>query len=89
MEGIRPGFKDPGPKALGMYSPLAFCAYLHRYGNGREQNKTWYATHGFERQARDAPTQTVGDMLVFRLRRPLPEPIPRLPKGLASSRRPK
>ncbi|UCC30521.1 MAG: hypothetical protein JSU86_20270 [Phycisphaerales bacterium] len=89
LEGIRSRFKDPGPKALGMYSPLALCAYLHRYGNGREQNKTWYVTHGFERQARDAPTQTVGDMLVFKLRRPLPEPITRLPKAPASSRRPK
>lgn len=89
LDGVRSRFKDPGPKALGRYSPLALCAYLHRYGNGREQNKTWYVTHGFERQARDAPTQTVGDMLVFRLRRPLPEPIPRLRNAPASSRWPK
>lgn len=89
LEGVRPGVKDPGPKTLGIHSPLALCAYLHRHGVGYEQNKTWYVTHGFERQARDVPKQIVGDKLVFKLRHPLPEPITRLTRAPASSRRPR
>ncbi len=82
-----PGVRDPGsPKTLGTYSPLALCAYLHRYGVGQDQDKTWYVTHSFTDPQTEDSQNTVGDKLVFRLVQPLPEPIVKLTKVSAQAR---
>jgi hypothetical protein len=79
-----------GAKTLGEYSPLAMCAYLHRYGNSQDQ-MTWYVTHAFdvERRARDGSVQKqqVGQKLRLELARPLPGPIRKLSEVSASGRR--
>lgn len=81
-----PGVRDPGSKTLGTHSPLALCAYLHRYGVGHNQNKTWYVTHSFERESSEGAKQTVGDKLVFKLAQPLPEPVAKLTRVSVQTR---
>jgi hypothetical protein len=67
-------------KTLGIHSPLALCAYLQRYGVGHDQNKAWYVTHSFVHESSDGAQKTVGNKLVFRLKRALPGPIAKLTK---------
>ncbi len=63
-------------KTLGKASPLAFCAYLQRYGNAYDARKTWRVTHGFDIQGLGGgQRRTIGERLKFELTRPLPNPI--------------
>ena len=81
------------PQVIGRLSPLAFCAYLHRYGRYYPENNTWVVTHavnlpelfkeaGHPEYAADVPgeRQIVGDEFVFELPadRKLPGPVVRL-----------
>lgn len=96
VDGIQPegrDFRFPAirPRVLGEPGPLAFCAYLHRYG--RYVDRNWIVTHGVDLAAKfreagqpelagQVPTSRpmVGEKFVFQLPtgRNLPDPIPRL-----------
>ena len=71
-------------KILGRSSPLALCAYLHRYGRSYGDPKTWYVSHAFEQTEQvgapgdAARRKKVGEKAVFMLGRGLPDPIPEL-----------
>ena len=91
LEEIRLESRVEEPKKiLGRSSPLAFCAYLHRYGAADEVDaKRWCVMHAFERDrpssarvgtgdAARARKELVGETLLFELERPLPGPIARL-----------
>ncbi len=84
------GVNYAGAKTLGKYSPLALCAYLHRYGNSQDQI-TWYVTHAFdvERRALEGSKQNeqVGQKLRFELLQPLPKPIGKLSEASTSVHR--
>ncbi len=63
-------------KTLGQGSPLAFCAYLQRYGDGYDARKTWRVTHGFDIPGLSGgQRRTIGERLKFELTRHLPTPI--------------
>lgn len=106
VDGIQPegrDFRFPAirPRVLGEPGPLAFCAYLHRYG--RYVDRNWIVTHGVDLAAKFRETSQpelagqvpndrpiVGEKFVFQLPsgRNLPAPIPRLeaPAGSPASR---
>ncbi len=96
VDGIQPEGRDfryprVSPDTLGAPSPLALCAYLHRYGHYADGN--WVVSHGInltekfreagqERLLTNVPTdkRVVGEKFIFRLPpgRGLPAPIQRL-----------
>lgn len=91
VDGIQgEGKSEPYPtitmKDLGAASELAFCAYLQRYASPQTDRHGWVALHATDlREAfADKPfliprdKTRIGVKFVFRLDRPLPEPIARL-----------
>jgi hypothetical protein len=76
-------------KSLGTSSPMAFCAYLQRYGS--PEGETWVVSHSFN-LIEELKAQGKGDMaarvpadksvigvgLVFTLDRAMPQAIPRI-----------
>ena len=75
--------------ALGESSPLALCAYLHRHGV--HSGDQWVTSHAFELVTElkqrgqgnlvstlDPGKTTVGEKFLFRLERPLPDPVRKL-----------
>ncbi len=100
-DGLKPEtknytFPDIKPEILGKPSPLALCAYLHRYGRFADGN--WFVTHGVRlpdkfkevdkaELSRDIPAdkQFVGEKFVFQLERNLPGPIRRLTPAAGGS----
>ena len=101
-EGKSYQFPELKPKALGKPSPLAFCAYLHRYGVYDEGN--WIASHALDLQKKFAEANRpdlvqelradehlIGEKFIFQLPsgRRLPDAIPVLrPAGGASGATP-
>ncbi len=93
VEGRRPeGSSQNYPsiaRTLGQTSPLALCAYLHRYG--LRADNTWVTSHGFNLPEEfrlkgvgnlagtlDPGKTMVGEKYIFTLDRPLPDPIAKL-----------
>jgi len=72
-------------KTIGQASPLAFCAYLQRYGDPYDARKTWRVTHSFDIQGlAGGARRTIGERLKFELPRHLPEPIVPIAPGSAA-----
>jgi hypothetical protein len=76
-------------RTLGQSSPLALCAYLHRYGVRSDDE--WVTSHGFDlprefvnkgvghlKGTVDPDKTFVGEKYIFTLERPLPDPIAKL-----------
>ena len=96
VDGIQPenqNFHFPviKPRILGKPSPLAFCAYLHRYGRYADGN--WVVSHGMDLEEKfkeaghselvaqlPGDKRIIGEKFIFKLPsgRNLPEPIARL-----------
>jgi hypothetical protein len=96
VDGIQPEHQDfhyppIKPLLLGKPSPLAFCAYLHRYGLYADGN--WVVSHGLDlaekfREAGKSELvsqipggkRVIGEKFIFQLPsgRKLPDPIPKL-----------
>ncbi len=75
-------------KTLGQASPLAFCAYLQRYGDGYDARKTWRVTHGFDIPGLGGgQRRTIGERLKFELNRHMPAPIVHIQASTVSSGR--
>jgi hypothetical protein len=85
-------------KVVGESSPLALCAYLHRYAV--HEDGKWYTSHGFdlaEEFKRSGHSDLVpglktgrtvlGEKFVFSLERRLPDPIEKLQPGRSVARR--
>ena len=94
LEDMLPGVKVVQPsKMLGRSSPLALCAYLHRYGKSYSGDATrWFVVHAFERDLAASEAESsrmkksrVGEKIVFKLERGLPEPIAKLNRVKASA----
>ena len=61
---------------MGQASPLAFCAYLQRYGDPYDGQKTWRVTHSFDIPGlSSSDRRTIGERLKFELARRMPKPI--------------
>ncbi|HUU83395.1 MAG TPA: type VI secretion protein IcmF/TssM N-terminal domain-containing protein [Phycisphaerae bacterium] len=83
-------------RVLGQSSPLALCAYLHRYGV--PDDGKWLTVHKFDlvealkRQGQSdlvrglkTDTTIVGEKFVFNLVRPLPNPIGKLERSASGA----
>jgi hypothetical protein len=92
-EGKKTAYPDSiQPIILGNSSPLALCAYLHRYATYDEQNGVWFSSHAIDLAAAfkkagtgdltppDGKTR-MGAKFTFKLDRPMPAPIQRLNKA--------
>ena len=92
-EGRKKPYPDTiSPLILGSASPLALCAYLHRYAKFSDQNSVWVSSHALdltEAFKRAGTTDLVppdgrtrmGAKFTFKLDRAMPEPIHKLQKG--------
>ena len=80
------------PSILGTSSPLALCAYLHRYAKYDDQNGVWVSSHAIDlaQAFRAAGTADLippdgktrmGAKFTYRLERVMPEPIQRLQRA--------
>lgn len=88
----RPYPESIAPTILGTASPLAPCAYLHRYAKYDGQNGVWVAAHAIDLAQvlravgaadmipSDGKTR-IGAKFAFKLDRPMPEPIKRLQRA--------
>ncbi|MCC7414259.1 MAG: hypothetical protein IT495_21780, partial [Gammaproteobacteria bacterium] len=92
-EGRQKSYPDTiSPLILGGSSPLALCAYLHRYARFSDQGGVWVASHALDlteafKQAGtgdlippDGRTR-MGAKFTFKLDRAMPDPIQKVQKG--------